>query len=241
MDSIHKPKALGLLRVLARVGRITQQARRHAWPEGEDDKSEQVAHCHGPPPPLKDGRSEGRRKVPPVLKLRFPSALFLHLVSWPRGRDVIQHDEVEDRAGNVYERVRLVCPPHERGPLEEPLLHSGLNEDAQSLFQPDNLEPMLAGGVDGVFLERYGSEGSSELVYLAGVNKRFAWGARARDKEEEGEWATHPVDKSPVPNLGEERKSLEHPTQKAVLEDVGVGRLHFLFPAHEAQLPCLPF
>ena len=186
VDSIHKPKALGLLRVLAHVARIAQQPRRHAWPEGKDDEGEQVAHGHGPPPPLKDGGPERRRKVSPVLKHRFPAVFFLQLVSWPRGRDVVEHDEVEDCAGDVYERVRLVCPPHERGALEKPLLHSGLDEDAQGLFEADDLEPMLAGSVDGVFLECQGSEGSSELIYLAVCEQQVCQGTGAKGEEGRG-------------------------------------------------------
>jgi hypothetical protein len=46
------------------------------------------------------------------------------------------------------------------------LLHGGLDEDTQRLFKADNLKPMHTGGIDGIFLECYGSEGASKLIYL---------------------------------------------------------------------------
>lgn len=38
VHGIHESEALGLCGILAFVGRITQQAGRHARPEGEDDE-----------------------------------------------------------------------------------------------------------------------------------------------------------------------------------------------------------
>ena len=46
MHSIDEAVALSFLRSKPVVLRVAQQARRHAWPGGEDDKGEQVTDGH---------------------------------------------------------------------------------------------------------------------------------------------------------------------------------------------------
>lgn len=87
-------------------------------------------------------------------------------MSWPGDREVVEDDQVEDSTRNVDERIRLVGPAHQRGPLEKPLLHGRLNEQTKGLFGVDNLEAVFARGIDGGLLERDSREGSAELIDL---------------------------------------------------------------------------
>jgi hypothetical protein len=46
------------------------------------------------------------------------------------------------------------------------VLHGGLDEHAEALLEVDDLQAVLARGVDGGFLEGDGGEGAAELVDL---------------------------------------------------------------------------
>ena len=166
MDSINESVRLGLLCVLARVVRVTQKSRRHAGPESEDDKGQQVAHGHCSSPSLINVRSEMRHQAPPLLHEYALAELIPKSLSGPRRRDVVQHDEKEDGSGNVDERVGPVRPSHESRILKEPRLHCRLDEDAELLLEMDYLECMFPSGIDSRFLESYCSEGTSKLVNL---------------------------------------------------------------------------
>ncbi len=177
MYRVDKPKPLGLGRVLPRIRRVAQQPRRHARPKGEDDKREQIAHGHGPPPPLKHRRPERRGVIPPVAVQRHHRGLLLTVgrrrlpvqpVARAGRRDVVQHDEVQDGAGDVDERVRLVGPAHQGRVGEEPALHGRLDEEAQPLLGVDHLHRVLARRLDCRGLQGDGCEGASELVDLRG-------------------------------------------------------------------------
>jgi hypothetical protein len=52
MDSVDEPIAASQLSLWAFHSRVTEKSRRHAWPEGENDKRQEIAHGEGPPPCL---------------------------------------------------------------------------------------------------------------------------------------------------------------------------------------------
>lgn len=106
MDGVDEAVPLGLLGVLAVVLRIAQQARRHAWPQREDDKREKVAQGHGPPARLvqRGARAAEEARIGAIgPDERAPLA---------RGREVVQQHEEEDRPWDVYKGVYTVCPLH---------------------------------------------------------------------------------------------------------------------------------
>jgi hypothetical protein len=65
------------------------------------------------------------------------------------------------------EGVHSVGPSHERGTREEPPLHGGLDEDAQLLFDVDDLQSMFSSRVNRGCLQRYCGDGAAKLVYLS--------------------------------------------------------------------------
>ena len=165
MDSINKPITLGHLRKFPLIGRITEQPRGHAGPKGKHDKRQQVAHGHCSPPLLVEVRSEVGGERPPRLRRALCG---LDLLLWSRGGEVEEDDQVQDGAGDVDERVRLVGQLHQLRVLEEPFLHVALDKDAEPLFDLDDLEGVLAGRVDGPYFQGDGCECAAELVYLCG-------------------------------------------------------------------------
>lgn len=148
VDSVNKAIAFRLLGKLASVVWVAEQSRWHARPESKYDEGQQVAEGHGPPPLLIGIRSKSGGQLSPVSTNRATSVLLLNLLSGTGCRDIVEDDQVKDRAGNVDERVCLVRPSHKLGSLKKPILHGRLNENAQSLFHVNNLEGMLASGVD---------------------------------------------------------------------------------------------
>ena len=88
------------------------------------------------------GRHPIPRHEPAQLRLQ-------ELLSWPRCREVEEHDEEEDCAGNVDEGVDPVDGSHERWVLQEVLLDVPLDEHVQPLLEMDDLQRMLSGSVDG--------------------------------------------------------------------------------------------
>jgi hypothetical protein len=106
------------------------------------------------------------------MERRLAAMFFLDPLSWFRGRDVVEDDEVEDGPWDVDERVCLIRPSHERGALEEPPLYGRLDEDAEALLDVDELEGMFPGCVDGGCLQCHGGEGAPELVNLLGMSMR---------------------------------------------------------------------
>lgn len=91
VDGVDKPKALGLLCMLAVIVGVAEQTGGHAWPEGEDDKGQKVAHRHGPSPLLVEIRAEVASKRPPWPR---SSLLRLDPVSRPGRGQVKEDDEV---------------------------------------------------------------------------------------------------------------------------------------------------
>ena len=107
--------------------------------------------------------------------------------------------------------VGSVCPPHQYGILQEPLLDVRLNEDAELLLQTDNLQGVLAGRINRGSLQSDGGEGSSELVDLCLRSDPVSITTptvRVR---------AYPVDQRPVPNLHEEGVPPQHPAEEPVL------------------------
>lgn len=106
VHSIDKPKALGLQSILPIIPRIAQQARRHARPESEDDKRNEVARGHGPSScfiqrrPCRDATAI---RVDEPRRSRSAEAL-------ARSSQVVENDKEEDSAGDVNERIDSVDP-----------------------------------------------------------------------------------------------------------------------------------
>lgn len=161
MDCVNKAISLGFLGQMAAIIRVTEEARRHARPEGEDDKGEQVAHGHGAPPSFIQGRASGQR-VGAKTARSWMSAV-------ARRGEVEEDDEEEDGAGDVDKGVETVGPAQERRALQKPGLQRQLPEEVEPLFEMDQLQGMLAGNVDCGVDEREGREGSAELVNLAAL------------------------------------------------------------------------
>lgn len=51
---------------------------------------------------------------------------------------------------------------------------------------------------------------------------------------------TYPVDEGPVPRLDKKRITTQDAAEEPVLEDLGVGRYHDLFPMPESYRPTMP-
>jgi len=79
---------------------------------------------------------------------------------------MVQDDEEQNGARNVDEGVDAIGPAHESWALEEPLLNGRLNENAKTLFGVDDLQGMLACGVNGRSFQGQGGEGAAKLVHL---------------------------------------------------------------------------
>lgn len=117
--------------------------------------------------------------------------------------------------------------------LEEPFLEGELPEDVKALLKMDKLKGMLASDMDGAFDEGQSSESSANLVDL--------------DREDllarsyiisvlDGPSSTHPVEKSPIPCLSQERELLQHATQEAILEDKSIRRRQDLLVSQDLEL-----
>lgn len=144
MNRIDKPKTLGLLSIRPIVVRITQQPRRHARPQREHEKRNQIARRHRPSPGLIESRSS--TNIISANAACQDTAL-------AGGGDIVDHDEEEDGAGDVDKGVDAVDPVEDRRVGEEPFLDRELPEDVQALLDVDELEGVFAGDVDGAFDE----------------------------------------------------------------------------------------
>ena len=55
-------------------------------------------------------------------------------------------DEEENCAGDVDKGVDPVCPVHEEGMFDEPVLDGGFDEYVEALFEMDDLEGVVPSG-----------------------------------------------------------------------------------------------
>lgn len=158
---IHESEAARFVAYGTADGFIAQKTRWHARPEREDNKRNQVAHRHRPPPSLEQLRA---RWTTLNRSHSLSGLALIHTVAG--GREKVEPNEEQDRSGDVDERVDAIDPCHEDGILQEEALDSGLVENAQRLFGVDDLQGMPAGDVDGAFDECKSCESASHLVDL---------------------------------------------------------------------------
>lgn len=161
MHGIHEAEALGLAGVGAVVVGVAQETGRHAGPEGEDDKGQQVAGGHGAAAGLVQG---GTGRVP--ANVLIAAELRRDGAALAGGGDEVEDDEEEDGARDVDKGVNAVDPVHHGGHLQKVLLDWHLDEDVEALLQVDELERMLARHVDGSLVEGERGEGAADLVHL---------------------------------------------------------------------------
>ena len=110
MDRVDEPIALRLFGVLAVILRVGQKAGRHAWPEGEDDEGNEVAHGHGPPPLLVDMGAESAENGTPSRRRHALRLCLLQLAGGPGCGEIEEDDEEEDRSRDMDEGVDSVRP-----------------------------------------------------------------------------------------------------------------------------------
>ena len=160
VHSIHKAKAARQITELARYKRVTEQTRRHARPQREDDEREEVAHGHRAAASLVD---EWARRARCNL-----TNVLLGLVGDAVAGDAepVQVHEEEDRSGDMDEAVEPVDVLHEGRVAEEEGLDLGLPEDVKTLLDGDELQGMLTCDVDGVLLQCDRGDRAAELVDL---------------------------------------------------------------------------
>ena len=117
--------------------KLRERSWRHAWPQREDDEREEVAHGHRAAACLVDERVR-RAECHPI-------DMLLGLVGDAVTGDAepVQVHEEEDRSGDVEEPVEPVDVLDERRVAEEEGLDCGLEEDAKTLLDGDELQGML--------------------------------------------------------------------------------------------------
>jgi len=160
VHSVHKAKAAREIAQFTRYSRVTQQTRRHARPQREEDEREEVAHGHRAAACLVDERARSAR-------CNLTDTL-LGLVGDAVTGDAETVDvyQEEDRSGDVDEAVEPVDVFHEGAVAEEEGLDLGLEEDAQTLLDSDEVQGMLTGDVDGVLLQCDRGDRAAKLVDL---------------------------------------------------------------------------
>lgn len=148
MNSVDETIRFGFSRIFAVVLWITKQSWRHARPHCEDDKSQQIAHGHGPSPSL----------VQHSLSCGSSSSMRCN-------GNVEQPDQEQDRARNMDEAVDAIDPVHRGRILQKELLDGRLPEDTHLLFKPNQLQRMSTSGMNGALNKSHGCEGSSKLIH----------------------------------------------------------------------------
>lgn len=204
----------GLRGIGALVRGIAQQAGRHARPGCENDEGEQVAHGHRSPPPLVHVRVQ---PTDSSMQSRGRCALcrgLLEVLPGASRGDIVHDDQEEDRAGDVDERVGSVGPVHEVWSLEEPSLNRKLDKEMKALLEVDQLQGVSASDVDSGVVEEQGGESTAKLV--------------------------DPVYERPIPSLDQKWVTTQDAAEKAVFEDLSVGRYHSLSPVQKAYRPSMP-
>lgn len=92
MDGVDETVADCFRGVRPLILRVGQESRRHTGPEGKDDKGNQVAHCHGPPPPLVYiGPKSGNHSPPSRWRYAFGLSL-VNLSAGPGCGEVVEYD-----------------------------------------------------------------------------------------------------------------------------------------------------
>lgn len=167
VNSVDKAKALGLFSVRPVVIGIAQQPRRHAGPEGEDDKGQQVAHGHGATTGFVEGRTG--RAVSWDIVARQPIG---NGTATSGGGDVVEDDEEENGTRDMNKGVDSVDPTHGGGILQEVLLDRNLDKHVEGLFQMNDLQGVSASHIDGPFDESDGRESATELIDLKEMHRQ---------------------------------------------------------------------
>ena len=175
VGTVHRVDKPVLARLIASgaldVG-IAQQARRHARPDGKDDKSNEVANGHGAAASFVETGTCGAAFNFAIVLAR------LALVKAVAGRgEVVEPDQEENGARNVDKRVDAVDPCQGGRVLEEKVLDGQLVKDVELLLEVDKLQGMLAGHVNGAFDQSDGSKGTTELVDLL-IDVKTSLGSR---------------------------------------------------------------
>jgi hypothetical protein len=211
---VYESKALGHLCVFSFVPWVAQQPWRHAWPQREDDKRQQVAHSHCSSSSLVQGRSRSH-----LVRLNSSG----HHATLSSRRQVVEGNKEEDGARDVDKGIHSVDPVHQRWLLKEPLLNGNLPKYIQSLLEMNDLKGMSASYVDGAFNKSQGAKGSSKLVNLEEHCPNVSDTKTAR---QDSVLTTYPVDERPIPRLCQKGELLQDTAEEAVLEDDCVGRGH---------------
>jgi hypothetical protein len=164
MDCVDEAIATSFFADSTRNIQIREETRWHAWPEREDDKSNEIAsgHCTSP------GSIELWTSVGGfcltlwfVVQRQIDTVLCRGVVEEP--------DEEENSAGNVDEGINSVGPMHQKWVFEEPALYVELMEDVEVLFEMNDLECVSASYIDCAFDHCDSAERATELVYLSEV------------------------------------------------------------------------
>lgn len=167
MDCVDEAEAARFFADRAGNIGVGEEARRHTWPEGKDDESNEVADGHGT---AASGVQTWACRRPICFTQRLIRKREIEAIT---GCGVVeQPDEEQDCAWDVDERVDAVRPVHEEGMLQEPMLNVELKEDVEPLLQMDESQSMLASHIDRLIYKSKSCKSTSELIYLRSVSNQ---------------------------------------------------------------------
>ena len=130
VDCVNEPKTARFIANRTRDIRIGKEAWRHARPECEDNKSNQIANCHcASSCSVQFWTSRGDSG----LSVSVP-VVHREVHSVPCGGIPEKPNQVENCSRNVDKRINPVGPMHEERVLEKPALNVQFEEDVELLF-----------------------------------------------------------------------------------------------------------
>jgi hypothetical protein len=165
MDCVNETVLSRLLSAWSHDILITQKAGWHAWPQGENNKGNQIAHGHCPSPCLVQSWSRG---APGNFSAITERGLLTCVV--------VEQNQEEDGSWNVDERVSSIYPDHKVGILEEEVLNAKLPENMESFFEVYEFESVFSGYMYSALNECYCCYCAADLVDLVRVNISYKEG-----------------------------------------------------------------
>lgn len=120
MDGVDEPETLRFRGIFTVVVGVAEESWRHAWPQSENDKGNEVAHRHRASTRLIKGRTSAIVVVDDSAG---------HGMALAGCREVVEHDEEEDSSGDMDEGIDPVDPMEQSRMLEEPVLDGKFPED----------------------------------------------------------------------------------------------------------------